>query len=171
MKKPPKNILSATEQDSLLVSECKARENAGMNNSFAMTVAKFIPVPPARVWEALTNPELVKKYFFGVSVESSWEVGSPILYKGVWEGKEFVDKGEILKIEPEKKLQCSYWSSFSGLSDEPDNYQRVTYTLTEQDKGTLLTITQDYIPTQESADHSKKNWQQVLENMKKMLAP
>jgi uncharacterized protein YndB with AHSA1/START domain len=136
---------------------------------FDTSASIIIDVDPAIVWDAITNPEIIKQYFFGVEVESDWKVGSPITYKGQWEGKEFVDKGNIIKSEPEKLLLVNYWTSFSGLEDSLENYQNVAYKLEKADHGTKLTIEQDGIPSQESADSSKKNWEATLAEMKKVL--
>ena len=142
-----------------------------MTSKAKFTAKKSITIHAsiAKVWDALTNPSLIKQYFFGVDVFTNWTVGSPILYRGVWQGKAFEDKGTILKIEPERRLVCNYWSSFSGLPDLSENYQKVTYTLSHTKEGIHLTITQDNIPTEESKNHSEKNWSMVLESLKKLV--
>ena len=126
-------------------------------------------VPSAKVWQALTTPELIKQYLFGTEAVSDWQVGSPITYKGVWEGKTYEDKGKIIELEPEKHLLTTYWSAFSGLPDAPENYQNVAYELSPEDGGTKLTITQDNINSEASRDHSAKNWRIVLQSMKALL--
>ncbi len=128
-----------------------------------------INVPAAKVWEALTKPELIKKYLFGTEAKSDWKVGSPITYKGVWEGKAYEDKGVILEFVPNKKLVSTYWSGFAGKPDVPENYQKVSYELEEKDGQTTLKITQENNPTAESAEHSGDNWKMVLGKMKEIL--
>ncbi len=128
-----------------------------------------IRAPAAKVWEALTDPKLIKKYFFGVDVTTDWKVGSPIVYRGIWEGKAFEDKGTILQVEPGKLLVSSYWSSFSGLPDRPENYQEVAYRLTPQNGETLVAVTQNKIPSEHSKQHCEQNWKTVLGGLKKLL--
>jgi hypothetical protein len=41
----------------------------------------------------------VGRLFWGSTVESDFKAGSPIVWKGAWEGKVFEDKGTILKRE------------------------------------------------------------------------
>jgi uncharacterized protein YndB with AHSA1/START domain len=41
-----------------------------------------IKADAARVWDALTNPELIKQYLFGTEAISDWKEGSSITYKG-----------------------------------------------------------------------------------------
>lgn len=123
-----------------------------------------------KVWEALTTPALIAQYLFGTHVESNWEVGSPITYKGEWQGKQYEDKGIILELEPEKRFVSTYWSSMSGKPDTEENYSTVIYELTaEDDDATTLKITQDNNATEESREHSEKNWASVLKGLKEML--
>lgn len=140
-----------------------------MNTTHTATVSITLKASPAQVWAALTTPELIKQYFFGVDVETDWHVGSPIVYRGTWDGKPFADKGTVLAVAPEKELVCHYWTSFSGLPDTPENYQTITYALTPGPETTTLTITQENIPTEDARQHSEQNWHLVLDNLKKLL--
>ena len=140
-----------------------------MNNKFTAKATTTINAPTSKVWDALTKPELIKQYLFGTEVNTDWQVGSPITYSGVWEGKPYEDKGEILQIEPEKLLVSTFWSSLAGLPDVPENYKTVHYELSPENGGTKLTITQDNNADQAEADHSAQNWNTVLDGMKKLL--
>lgn len=140
-----------------------------MNNKFPTEATTVINAPASKVWDALTNPNLIKQYLFGTEVTSDWKVGSPITYRGEWEGKPYEDKGEILQIEPEKLLVSTFWSSLAGLPDVPENYKTIHYELSPENGGTKLTITQDNNANQEEADHSAQNWNTVLDGMKKLL--
>src|SRR3989337_1358057 len=64
-----------------------------------------INASPLRIWDALTNPEQTKKYMFGSETVSDWKIGSPLLWKGSYEGNEMVFvKGNIVDIKPGKFL-------------------------------------------------------------------
>ncbi len=128
-----------------------------------------IKAPASKVWEALTSPEWIKQYLFGTKVTSDWKVGSPIRFTGTWEGKEYEDKGTILKFEKEKVFQYNYWSSFSSTSDVPENYAVLTFELSSHGDRTELSLTQDNIATEAELEHSGKNWEGVLEAMKKLI--
>lgn len=95
----------------------------------------------SKVWDALTNPELTKKYMYGCEVISDWKVGSPLIWKGAEDGKIYV-KGNILSIEPGKRLQFTTFDPNSKLEDKPSNYTTVTYELSPEDGTTELTVTQ-----------------------------
>jgi len=140
-----------------------------MNKKLIAKATVTINVPPAQVWEALTNPKLIKQYLFGADVISDWKVGSPIIYKGVYEGKAYEDKGNVLKAEPEKALLMTHWSPLSGTPDTPENYHQVSYELEAENGGTHLTITQDNNSSEEEREQNSKFWQMTLGGMKKLL--
>jgi len=140
-----------------------------MKKSYVARQSIRIQASAASVWQALTRPELVKQYLFGTEMTADWRIGGAITYRGQWEGKSYEDKGAVKIFQPERLLQTTYFSPLSGLEDKPENYSAVTYELSETDGGTTLTVTQDNNPTQESADHSAKNWGMVLEGLKKLL--
>jgi len=140
-----------------------------MNNAYISKASTIINTSTSKVWDALTKPELIKQYMFGTEVITDWQVGSPITYKGIWDGKAYEDKGKVLQIEIEKLLVSTFWSSLAGLPDIPENYKTVRYELVPEDNGTRLTITQDNNDSQEEATHSEQNWKMVLDGMKKLL--
>lgn len=140
-----------------------------MDNKFTASINIEINAPAEKVWEALTTPEMVKQYLFGTNLSSDWIEGGDITYTGEWEGKLYQDKGKILKIDTNKALHTTYWSSMSGTEDKPENYDRVDYDLEEHNGQTTLTLTQSNNRSQESVDHSIKNWEMVLGKMKEML--
>lgn len=126
-----------------------------------------INAPIAKVWDALTNPEIIKQYLHGTKTVTDWKVGSPIIWKGDWKGELYEDKGTILAFAPQKLLKYSHWSPMSGDEDKPENYHDVTYELSEHDGKTILTFTQGNSPTQEEADGMVKSfWAPALQIIK-----
>ena len=128
-----------------------------------------INAPVDKVWEALTNPSLIKEYLFGTNTITDWKKGSAIYYEGEWEGKTYRDKGHIVDIVPEKLLHTTYWSSMSGKEDKPENYNNVLYEIKPENGGTLITISQDNIEDEKQLEHTNQNWGLVLGKMKSLL--
>jgi uncharacterized protein YndB with AHSA1/START domain len=128
-----------------------------------------IQAAASKVWEALTNPEIIREYFFGTEASSDWKVGSPLEFRGMWKGKEYVDKGVILRSEPERLFQYTYLSSFSGLEDVPENYANISYELNEEEGVTTLTVRQENIANEEDREKMEANWKIVLSNLKQVL--
>jgi uncharacterized protein YndB with AHSA1/START domain len=140
-----------------------------MNKTYIATASTTINAPVSKVWEAITKPELIKKYLFDTDVVSDWKAGSPIIYRGKFQGKPFEDKGKILEIEPGKSLVSTHWSPMSGVPDLPENYHKVSYQLSERDGKTDVTILQDNNASEEEKAHSESNWRTVLEGLKKLV--
>lgn len=121
------------------------------------------------VWRAITDPEMIKKYFFGTDVKTDWKEGSPINYSGVWKGKEYSDKGKIVKVEKNKRLEHTHWSSLSGTEDAPENYFDIIYELEERENDTVLTVTQAGCMSEDSYKHSAENWETVMQQLKELV--
>lgn len=122
-----------------------------------------------RVWDALTNPVLIKQYMFGTDAVSDWKEGSSVVYRGEWEGKTYEDKGTILELNEPHKMVMSYFSPMSGAADIPENYMTITYALKEENGATTLSVTQDNSKDQAAADASSSNWSTILDTVKKLL--
>lgn len=125
---------------------------------------------PAKVWDALTNPAIVKQYFFDTDLSSDWKQGSAIRWKGIWNGTAYEDKGNVLNVIPEKLLEYNYWSSFSNKPDVPENYTKQSYELASENGKTILTIGQeDNFTTEEQRSNAWQHWDMVIDGLKKIL--
>jgi uncharacterized protein YndB with AHSA1/START domain len=140
-----------------------------MANKLSVKTGININAPVSKVWQALTDPAMIKEYLFGTNTVSDWKKGSSITYSGEWEGKQYEDKGKIIDIVPEKLLHTTYFSGMSGKEDKPENYANVIYEVTPQNGSTMVTISQDNIEDEKGVEHMKKNWGMVLDGMKKLL--
>lgn len=140
-----------------------------MNKKLVANQSIVINAPPAKVWDALVNPEIIKQYMFGANVISDWKEGSLIIFKGEWQGKPYEDKGMILRMEPERLIRYSHYSPLSGIPDIPENYHTVTIELSSYGTRTILSLSQDNNPTEQAREHSEKNWRMMLETLKKLL--
>ena len=140
-----------------------------MKTQFIARQSLVINTPVAAVWDALVNPRMIKQYLFGTNAISEWTEGSPIVFTGEWEGKHYEDKGVILRLEPERLMQYSYFSPLSGRPDIPENYQTITIELSGQGTGTLLSLSQDNNASEQAREQSEKNWEVVLLGLKNLL--
>ncbi len=148
-----------------------------MNKPLFVKNSIVINASTAKVWDALVNPEQTKKYMFGCETVSDWKVGSPLLWRGEYEGKEVVFvKGSIVDIELEKFLAYTTIDPNSTIDDIPENYLTVTYELTTDNGQTLLTVTQgDYSKVAEGerryteAYNNGEGWNPILMEIKKLV--
>ena len=139
-----------------------------MQTQFKIEYRTVINAPIEKVWEALTNPEIVKQYFFGTELVTDWKIGSTIVFQGEWEGQRYSDKGEVLEYEPEKRLAYSYLSSWSGKENKPENYLWVCYEVKPEGEMTELTIHQSNYD-EERGKHSEGSWASIVDEMKKII--
>jgi len=106
---------------------------------------------------------------FGTEVVSDFRKGGKIVWRGEWEGKRYEDKGEIRDVQPGRLLEFSHFSPMTGEKDMPENYHLVAIELSDAGGKTDVTLTQDNNPTEKSREHSEKNWQGMLDRLKKVL--
>ena len=120
-----------------------------------------------RVWAGITSAEMTPQYFHNSRVESDWKVGSLVEYfVPTDDGTERVAlRGEILEIEPRKRLQHSF--EFPRLSDPPS---RVTYELKQMGEMIQLVVVHDKFETETETYKSVfKGWSWILSGMKSVL--
>ncbi len=147
----------------------ESEKDEKMESSFTAVATIIINAPASRVWEALTDRKLIKQYMFNTDVITDWKVGSPITYRGEWDGKAFEDKGKVLAVAEERSLITTHWSPLSGMPDKPENYHTVSYQLSERNGRTKVTISQDKNATEEERQHSERNWNTILGGLKNLL--
>lgn len=131
----------------------------------------------AQVWDALTNPEQTKKYMFGCETVSDWKVGSSLLWKMEYEGKELIAvKGNIVEIKPNELLSYTTIDPESEVEDIPENYLTVRYQLTKEKDQLLLVVSQgDYSTVAdgkrryEEAYNDGEGWNPILIEIKKLV--
>lgn len=139
-----------------------------MDRNLKVAQSTKINATPDAVWDMLTNPSKIKEYMFGTNAKTDWQVGSKISFEGEYDGKSYADKGLIKQSVPGKILQYDYWSGFSGLADEPENYSLVTFTIEETEDATELNVEQLGYASEQAQKHSQAAWGQVLVSMKEI---
>ena len=96
--------------------------------SDAATKPKFVYVTyirttPEKLWAALTDPQTIKKYWFGITAESDWKPGSS--WRLVFEDGRVADAGEILEAVPGKRLVIRWRNEFKPEL-KAEGYSRCT---------------------------------------------
>ena len=128
-----------------------------------------IDAPIEHVWQAITTPSEMKQWFFGVDTEADWRPGGRLVHRGEYNGKPYIDKGEIREFTPPRRLVHTHWSDVSGLPDAPEHYQVVAWDLTPRDGGTEVTITERNLPSDDAAKTSEQGWEAALGSLKNLL--
>jgi uncharacterized protein YndB with AHSA1/START domain len=126
----------------------------------------FIKAPPERVWEAIVDPELTSKYFYGsrITVTPEGRVSTNA------DGSESWGNSEVLVWDPPRKLVHGWVSAYDPeLASEATS--RVTWELEAQDGGvTKLTLVHDELEgAPKTAASVAGGWMLVLSGMKTLL--
>ena len=140
-----------------------------MNANLIAKASIIINASGKRVWDALVTPQSIKQYMFGTNVVSDWHEGSPIFWRGEWQGKPYEDKGTILQFKPGQKIQYTHFSPLSGTPDKPENYHTVTIELSANGNQTHVVLTQDNSASEDERKESEKNWEMMLTSLKKFI--
>jgi uncharacterized protein YndB with AHSA1/START domain/DNA-binding transcriptional ArsR family regulator len=124
----------------------------------------YIKTTPERLWKALTDTEMRRKYAFGAVVTSDWTPGSR--YEGTGMGTPILE-GENLEVDPPRRLV----QSFRALWDEnvkSEGTSRVTYEIEPIGDSCRLTVTHDQL--REGANNQLfGGWPMVLSGLKTLL--
>ncbi len=127
----------------------------------------FIRTTPSKLWEALTAPEFIRQYWFGVTVECAWKKGSP--WKLVYPDGRVADAGEILEIDPPRRIVIR-WQNEWNPELRAEGPSRCTFELEPTGRAVKLTITHEIDRLHSKFIHALSGgWPKVLSNLKSLL--
>ena len=126
----------------------------------------YIKTTPERLWQAITDPELRRRYNFGIGVESEWTAGSR--YEGTTPALPApIVEGENLEVDPPSRLV----QSFNALWSEEIKAQgtsRVTWEIEQVEDSCRLTVTHDQLPDGANSELFG-GWPMILSGLKTLL--
>ena len=121
-----------------------------------------INAPISKVWDALINPEITKKYMFGCEVISDFKTGSRIDWQATVDGKEMVFvTGKVVEFAPMQRFAYTTFDPNSDLEDIPENHVTATCILEEHEGITTLTVTHGDFAT---AGDGQKRYDETLQS-------
>ena len=126
----------------------------------------YIETTPENLWEALTNSEFTKQYWFDTEVRSDWKVGSPFAL--VMSG-ETTDTGEILEADRPRRLSYTFKHE---LMEEMRNEPATKVDFTNEPYGNLvkLTVTHEgFVEGSKLLDGISRGWPAILSGLKSLL--
>jgi uncharacterized protein YndB with AHSA1/START domain len=136
-----------------------------------MSVSKFVYVTyirttPEKLWDALTTPEIIKQYRFGMTVESEWKVGSA--WRMYADGS-LVDSGEILENVPQKRLVMSWLNEWKA-EFKAEGSSRCAYEIEPTGASARLTLSHSIDrPDSKFIEAVSEGWPMVMSNLKSLL--
>ncbi len=126
-----------------------------------------INAEPTRVWQALVDPDLTERYYFGTRVDSRWEQGSQIVYRG--SDGSVQAEGTILEIDPSTCL-CTTFVPRWLPEDVPNSTSKVRWTIERAGQMTKLRLTEE-APGRDSelSQMITSSWQPILQKLKDVV--
>jgi len=126
----------------------------------------YIKTSPQRLWEAITDGEMRKRYSFGVGIESDWTAGSEYLARvpGVVD----ISSGENVEVDPPRRLVQTFKALWSE-EVEREGTSRVTWEIEPVgDDSCQLRVIHDQLP--EGANNQLwGGWPMILSGLKTLL--
>jgi uncharacterized protein YndB with AHSA1/START domain len=127
----------------------------------------YIRTTPEALWTALTTPEFLKKYWFGMNIETDWTAGSP--WKLVFPDGRVADTGEIVEIDKPKRLVLKWRNEFKPDLHE-EGYARCAMEIEQAGEIVKLTIIHEIDkPVSKLIDAVSIGWPKILSSLKSLL--
>ena len=140
--------------------------NKPENKSTFVYVA-YIRTTPAKLWRALIEPEFTKQFWAGTWQECDWKVGAP--WRIMISDGRVGDNGEVLEVEPHKRLVLSWRNEFKPELRE-EGYSRLTYLLEQDGDMVKLTVTHEIDrPQSKLIEAVSGGWPLILASLKSLL--
>jgi len=124
----------------------------------------YIKTTPERLWKAITDTEMRRKYTFGAVVTSDFSRGSR--YQGLGGGTTIFE-GENLEVDPPRRLVQSFRAVW-GEDVKTEGTSRVTWEIEPVGDSCLLKVTHDQL-RQDANAQLYGGWPMVLSGLKTLL--
>jgi len=127
----------------------------------------YIRTTPEKLWSALTDPQFVSQYWFGMTVDCTWKKGSA-WKMGFPDGRNS-DMGEVLEVDPPKRLVIRWQNEFRPEL-KAEGPSRCTFELEATADVVKLTVTHEIDrPGSKFITAVAGGWPKVLSNLKSLL--
>jgi uncharacterized protein YndB with AHSA1/START domain len=127
----------------------------------------FIRTTPERLWQALTDQDIVRKYWFGMHQETEWKAGAA--WSLVFPDGRIADTGEIVEIDPPRRLVLKWINEFKPEA-KAEGYSRCTIEIEAAGEAVKLTLVHAIDrPQSKLIDAVSGGWPRILSNLKSLL--
>jgi uncharacterized protein YndB with AHSA1/START domain len=145
------------------LSDIKHRLESQMEKIYEI----YIRTTPERLWEAIVDPEIRRKYNFGAGVVSEWQVGSRLEMGAGPAGNE-LGEGEVLEVDPPHRLVHTMTALWSD-DVKSEGASRVTWEINPVgDDSCQLIVTHDQL-RQGANEELFGGWPMILSGLKTWL--
>jgi uncharacterized protein YndB with AHSA1/START domain len=128
----------------------------------------YIRATVDEVWRAVTDPEVIEKYFHGAKVEGDYTVGGLRTQRSP-DGSEVWSRNTVLECDPPHRLVHTWRSLYDPeLAEEPES--RVTWEVEEAGEGmTKLTLVHDQLDDSPKTAANVRGWTYILSSLKSVV--
>lgn len=136
-------------------------------NKSSFVYVTYIRTTAEKLWQALTEPEFTRQFFFGTVQESEWKVGAA--WKIVEPDGTVPDSGEILELDAPRRLVLK-WQSQGKAELREEGFSRMSYELETQEEMVKLTVRHEMDKEESKLIRSVSNgWPMILSSLKSLL--
>jgi uncharacterized protein YndB with AHSA1/START domain len=127
----------------------------------------YIRTTPEKLWRALLDPEFTRRYWCETWQDCEWKSGAS--WQIMIPDGRVADSGEVLEIEPERRLVLSWRNQFKPeLRGEGDS--RMTYELETRGEVVKLTVIHEMDkPDSKLIQAVSNGWPLILASLKSLL--
>jgi uncharacterized protein YndB with AHSA1/START domain len=127
----------------------------------------YIRTTPAKLWQALIDPEFTRRYWVETWQESEWKPGAS--WRLMIPDGRVGDSGEILEIEPGRQLVLAWRNEFRPELNA-EGYSRMSYEIEQQGDVVKLTVSHEMDkPGSKLIDAVSNGWPMILASLKSLL--
>ena len=127
----------------------------------------YIRTTPDNLWSALTDPQFIQQYWFGMTTDCAWKKGSP--WKMALPDGRPSDTGEILEIDPPRRMVIK-WQNEGRPELKAEGPSRCTIELEPAGNAVKLTIAHEIDrPEAKFISAVSGGWPKVISNLKSLL--
>ncbi|HEY2663051.1 MAG TPA: SRPBCC family protein [Candidatus Binataceae bacterium] len=138
-----------------------------MMNKSEFVYVSYIRTTPDRLWSALTSPDFMKQYWFGMHFETDWKAGSS--WRMIFPDGRVADRGEVLVADPPKRLVLKWRNEFRPEL-KAEGYASCTIDLEPIADVVKLTITHVMDRAESKLIEAVSGgWPRILSNLKSLL--
>lgn len=135
-----------------------------------VTIVRRIRAAPAKVWAAITQPELMMQWWGPdagptISVVADVRPGGrfSVVFR-LLNGEEHNPTGIYRTVVPEKRLSFTW-----DLPGTPEPESLVTFRLEPFEGGTVLTLTHEHLPDEGARKSHEQGWKGLLDKLSVFL--
>ncbi|HEX4158798.1 MAG TPA: SRPBCC family protein [Rhizomicrobium sp.] len=126
----------------------------------------YIRTTPEKLWQALTDSEFNRKYWFGCYQESEWKQGAE--WKILGSDGRLYDSGEVLEIDPPRRLVLK-WRNEWLPELKADGWSRCVFEIETDGELTKLSVTHTTERPSLFIEKVSTGWPKILSSLKTLL--